>query len=184
MTTGTFESANVEVMTNGWIYVAPAGTPLPAASDATLNGAFEHLGYLSEDGITESQETDQSEIVAHNGDTVRSSQKSHSIAYKFTAIETNGTTLKAYYGHYDAGQVDVTGVELSRQVWVIDVLDGNQVRRRVLPSAQVTERGDVVFNNEDPAGYEMTVTGYPTAEYPKVRMLPPATLGGEAPPGD
>jgi hypothetical protein len=178
MTTGTFESANVEVMTNGWIYVAPSGTTLPATGDATLDAAFKHLGYLSEDGITESQETEQSEIVAHNGDTVRSSQTSHNITYGFTAIETNPVTLEAYYGHYDAGQVDVTGVELGRNVWVIDVLDGDQLRRRVLPSAQVTERGEVTFSNEDPTGYEMTITGYPTADYPKVRILPPVTLGG------
>jgi hypothetical protein len=173
MTTGTFESANVEVMTNGWIYVAPAGTALPTAGGEVLDAAFKHLGYLSEDGITESQETESSEIVAHNGDTVRSSQTSHNVTYQFTAIETNAVTLEAYYGHYDGGQVDITGVELARSVWVIDIVDGDQLRRRVLPSAQVTERGEVTFNNEDPTGYEMTITGYPTATYPKVRILPP-----------
>ena len=47
------ESDNVRVGVTGAIYVAPLGTTLPTSSQASLNAAFEDLGYMDESGVAE-----------------------------------------------------------------------------------------------------------------------------------
>jgi hypothetical protein len=41
--------------------------------------------------------------------------------------------------------------------------DGSDLIRIVVPDGQVVERGDVVYKNDTPIGYQVTVTAYPDA---------------------
>jgi hypothetical protein len=76
------DASNVEVAVTGAVYLAPLGTTLPTDSDTPLDGAFQNVGYLSEDGITETPEEDTTEIQAwQNGDIVRRVLTSHEIQY-------------------------------------------------------------------------------------------------------
>lgn len=157
---------NVEVATTGAVYLAPIGATLPTASDEMLDPSFQNLGYLSEDGITESPEIDTDTLKGwQNGDTVRVLQTGHSVSFDFTMIETNENTLAAYYGKVEAnGDVKVTGRQLPRQALVIDVIDNGKIRRRVAEVAQITERGDVSLTNTEATGYPVTVTCYPGSD--------------------
>ena len=70
----SLDASNVEVAVTGALYLAPLDTPLPTDSETPLNDAFRNVGYLSEDGITETPEEDTQEIRAwQNGDIVRRS---------------------------------------------------------------------------------------------------------------
>jgi hypothetical protein len=180
MPTGTLDASKVEVAVTGAVYLAPLGTTLPTDSAAELDGDFQNVGYLSEDGITETPEEDTTEIQAwQNGDVVRRVLTSHEIQYGFTMIETNEVSLKAYYGNYAGGDVKVTGDQLPRQCMVIETIDDGKLRRRVVPVAQVTERGEVNLTNDDATGYEVTVTGYPDSDGVKVHIYAPVELGGD-----
>lgn len=176
---------NVEVASTGAVYLAPLGSVLPTSSDEALDAAFLSLGYLSEDGITEAPGIDTETIKAwQNGDTVRTLQTGHSLAYEFTMIETNEVTLAAYYGAVEAnGDVLITGASLPIQAMVVDVIDQGQIRRRVFERAQITERGEVSLTNSDATGYPVTVTTYPGADgVAKGKILAPKPLpvnGGE-----
>lgn len=181
----SLDASKVEVAVTGAVYLAPLGTTLPTDSSTALEAAFENVGYLSEDGITETPEEDDETIQAwQNGDVVRRVITSHEIQYAFTMIETNEHTLKAYYGNYSTevgseGDVKITGEQLPRQCMVIETIDQDMLRRRVVPVAQVVERGEVELTNSDATGYEVTVTGYPDDGGVKVHIYAPYDLTAE-----
>lgn len=156
------DADNVRVAVTGGVFTAAVGTTLPTTADATLNVAFVDLGYVSEDGITESQEADVTDIVAwQNGDVVRKVQTSHDLTYELTLIETKDDVLSSFYGPLSSGVVEVTGDQLGRKSWVIDVVDGEHDIRVVIPEGQVTERGEVTYANGEAISYPLTITAYP-----------------------
>lgn len=55
---------------SGAIYTAPIGTKLPTSASEELNAAFLNLGYVSEEGVTNSGEIDSERVKARSGDTV------------------------------------------------------------------------------------------------------------------
>lgn len=154
-------AANVRVGVTGAVYSAPTGTPLPTDAEATLNVAFHDLGYISDDGVVEGISTDSTKIKAWGGDTVREVQTSHDVTYKFTMLETTDETQQIYYGSASGGVVEVTSAQGERGEWVVQVIDGDQLIRIVIPDGQVTDRGDVTYHTDDATGYEVTITAYP-----------------------
>lgn len=165
-------SANVRVGVTGAAYTAPPGTALPTDAGTALDPAFEDVGYISDDGVTESQDTDVTNIKAwQNSDVVRKVQTEHDVTYNFTMIETNPVSLEAYYGNFAAADpgatpptddtVEITGEQLPRGPWVLSVLDGADVIRVSIPDGQVTERGEITYQGEEEIGYEITITCYP-----------------------
>lgn len=159
-------SDNVRVAVTGGVYRAPEGTALPVDATTALNVAFLELGYVSEDGVTESQGSDTNDIVAwQNGDIVRKVQTSHDLTYAFSMLETNDNVIAAFYGNGTAAEYEINGEQPGRFSWVLEVLDGDHHIRVVLPSAQVTERGDKTFVNGDAIMYPFTLTAYPDPDY-------------------
>lgn len=157
----------------GAIYTAPLGTPLPQDATTTLNEAFKPLGYISEDGITNTNSPDSDTVVAWGGDTVLTTQASKDDTFQFTLIETlNVEVLKEIYGAdnvtgtLDAGiTVKANSKELPQHCLVIEtVLNGDALKRIVLPVAKVTEIGDITYTDGDPVGYETTVQALPDTD--------------------
>lgn len=159
------DSSLVRVAVTGGVFVDLAGgAPVPTDATSPLDAAFDELGYVSEDGVTQATNTDVQNITAwQNADIVRKVQTSHDVTYQLAALETNPVSLEAYYGNYDAGTgaVEINADVLPRVPWVIDVYDGDEITRLVIPSGQVTERGDVQYVNGDAVMYQMTITAYP-----------------------
>ena len=71
----------------GAIFAAPVGTSLPTDTDTTLDNAFKNLGFVSDDGLTNSTDLETEEIKAWGGQTVLVIQKSKDDKYKFKLIE-------------------------------------------------------------------------------------------------
>ena len=155
-------ASSVLVGVTGSVYMAPTGTALPTTTGASLNAAFVEVGYISEAGVITSTSTSTNDIKAwQNGDVVRRVQTQHDYTVKFTMLESNPNSLELYYNDYTSGDVQVTGTQGFRGCFVINVVDGTDLVRIVLPDAQVTERGDVAYVNGDAASYEVTLTSYP-----------------------
>lgn len=158
---------NVQVAVTGGAFTAPTDTTLPTTPDASLDVAFDDVGYISDDGVTQSIGDDTTEVKAwQNSDVVRRVQTEHSLQYQFTMIETNETTLSVYYGtaNYADGVVEIRGGTLDRRAWVLEVEDGDDHIRIVIPDGQVVERGDIVYKADDAIGYEVTIECYPDAD--------------------
>jgi hypothetical protein len=161
----TLTADNVEVGVTGGVYVADVGTSLPNDTTDVLNAAFDDVGYISDDGVVESQGSDTTDIKAwQNGDIVRKVQTKHELTYKFTMIETSETTQGVFYGNYSAGAVEITGEQLDHKSWIIHVIDGDDKIRIVIPDGQITERGDVSYKNDDAISYPVTITCFPDGD--------------------
>ena len=161
----------------GAIYRAPLSDSLtlPTDESSSLAAAFACVGYISEDGVTNSNSMDTDNIKAWGGDVVLALQTDKEDTFKFTMIEVlNATVLKAVFGDDNvtvtpaAGTtpakiaVAVNSKEQPECAWVIDmILRGDKIKRIVIPDSKITEIGDVVYKDDDVVGYEVTLTAMP-----------------------
>ena len=164
-------TANVSVgkgKVGGYCFTAPAGTSLPSDASTALAGAYVNLGYISEDGLTNSISTDSSEIKDWNGDTILTVISSRTETFQFTLVETKVDVLKEVFGASNVteagGKVTVKSNNSAYPIkpYVFEVvLTGNRIERIVLPAGQITELGDMSYQAGEAIGYEITVTGTP-----------------------
>lgn len=167
------DTANVSTgkpKVGGAVSRAPLGTALPTDTTTALNAAFVSLGYISEDGLTNTNSPESDEIKAWGGDIVLTDQTEKSDTFGFTLIEAlNGDVLKTVYGD-DNVTVESNGAitvkantdELTAQEWVIDMImrDGKK-KRIVVPNGKVSEIGEITYADGSAVGYELTVTAFP-----------------------
>lgn len=163
-------SDNVLVGVTGAIYKAPAGTTLPTSAYAALDVAFKELGFVTEEGVTEAQSTQVTNLRAwQNGTVVRKVQTEHDVTYQFTLMETNPEALEAYYGNYatasGGGKVEINAAKMPRECWVVDVIDDESKVRIVIPAGEVTTKGQVAYVNGNAATYSITLTAYEDPAY-------------------
>ena len=158
--------ANVEVAATGNVYLAATGTPLPANWHSTLNAGFVNVGYIGEDGVDETINTDTTDIVAWGGDLVRVVQTKHSLEYGFTMYETTDTNLASFYGSTSV----IKGDALPHQVMVIDWQDGDKWRRNVYPDVQITSRESRKLASSEVAAFGVTITCFPDTSGNKAYM--------------
>lgn len=154
----------------GAIHRAPLGTELPTDATGELNVAFKEMGYVSEDGMTNANSPDTESIKAWGGDTVMVVQKGKEDTFKATFIEAlNTEVLKMVYGDKNVEGDISTGItvkanaeEAESYAYVIDMILRNKtVKRIVIPSAKVSEIGDVIYSDGDVIGYETTLNASP-----------------------
>lgn len=158
-------SVDVLVGATGIVSAAPSGTALPTDPTTGLNGAFTDLGFVSEDGVAQSIAQDTTEIKAWGGSTIRKIQTSHTVEYKLALLETNPDALGAYYGTANVDTTFLNAVTIvsetnERQSWVIDVVDGTNLVRIVIPDGEVTAHEDVTFKTDSAISYGITITAY------------------------
>jgi hypothetical protein len=159
------DSANVRVAVTGEISVGATAAAAPTTVSSTLTG-FSGLGYVSEDGVTETRERSTNDIKAwQNADTVRTVVTEANLSYTFRLIETNADTLELFYGVTgEDGMVVVPAATGGRKSFVIDVVDGTELLRIYIPQGEVSEVGDVVYASGEAIGYEVTVRAYPDVD--------------------
>jgi hypothetical protein len=157
----------------GAVWRAPIGTTLPTNASAELDKAFVGLGYISEDGLSNSGDISTTNIKAWGGDTVMTAETDKTDEFKFELIEgLSAEVLKTVHGEgnvtgdLNSGMtVKVNSDEHTEYVWVADmVLRGNVLKRVVVPSAKVTAVDEVSYSDSDPVGYGITLTATPDSD--------------------
>lgn len=155
----------------GAIYRAPKGTVLPTSASAALNGAFVEMGYVSEDGVTNTNSPDTESVKAWGGQTVLVVVNEKQDTFKMKLLESlNSNVLETVYGE---NNVTVVGTNISvvanadaldEYAYVIDmVMKGGALKRVVIPSGALSELGDVIYKDNEAVGYEVTLNCLPDA---------------------
>lgn len=153
--------------TGGAVFMAPVGTTAPTSAVATLDNAYKDLGFVSEDGVTESVSISTTNIKEWGGGIVLVTQDEKTATLKFKLIEYLNADVQKFVngdsnvtGTITAGMhIAVNGDEAGEHVIVIDqIMRNNTPFRIVIPRAQISEIGEVTYKSNEAVGYDVTVT--------------------------
>lgn len=160
-------------LATGGVLVAPLGTAAPTDSSTALNASYKALGYVGEDGLTETTDRSTDKVKAWGGDVVKVLQTDYAVSFSFTLLETlNSDVLKAVYGTNNVtttastasagtkNAVKLNSDTLPTQSFVFEVKDGNARIRIYVPKGQITETGEVVYNDGEVVGHAVTVEAF------------------------
>lgn len=151
---------------SGYLWWAPYGTTLPTDSDTKLDPAFKLGGFVGEDGVTNTTETETTEVKDMGGNTVMKIISSYAESYQFVLIEAlRAESAKIRYGsdavEGEDGQLTIkhkmpSGESLSIVIEVI--MTGEKKDRIVIGNASRSEFGDRQFHSTDVVGYDVTMS--------------------------
>ena len=157
----------------GAVYRAPLGTTLPTDATTALSGAFVDMGYISDDGVVNSNNPSTTKVKAWGGQIVLivTTEKPDTFKLKFieslnsnvleTVYGVNNVTVDAVNGTY---AVKANTAALEDYVYVIDeVLKGGAKKRIVIPTGELSALGDVVYKDDQAIGYDVTLDALPNS---------------------
>jgi hypothetical protein len=168
--------AGKPLATGGVLRDPSSATGRPVDAVTPLVGPIA-LGYIGEDGLTETIDRSTDKVKAWGGDVVKVVQTDFSVSYAFTFYESiNANVLKAVHGD---GNVDLTPAtaahgtrtttkinseELPKSEWFFEVRDGQAKIRIYVPIGQITAVGEVNYNDGAVIGYPVTLEAFPDSD--------------------
>lgn len=174
MTTSSNVLVGVPDKVSGGVFMSESvleSAAYPVTDLATAPADMTAGGFISEDGVTESNESDTERIRAWGGDTVRVVQTDHTVTYSFTFLESkNADVLKAVYGDDNVTttggvvKVLVNSDVLPHRSWAFEMKDGDSRIRVFVPDGQITSRGEITYTHTGAIQYEVTVEAFPDAD--------------------
>lgn len=146
------------------VHLAPYGTALPTGLNDALDGAFEDVGWLHSDGVTETLSGSKTKLRGHQGQAVvRTRMTEPGTEYSFHALESKAQTKSL---RYNEKAVDTTngirkttrgaGQLVSVRTAVIDFYDADDETihdRLCIPRFEIVANGDRAFTGSDIAGF-------------------------------
>ena len=138
--------------------------------DASLSA--KSLGFISEDGVTFTTDTDSDDVTDWGGDVIASPLSSYGESASATFLESRKSVLSTVYGDDNVSEKD--GVTMVRHnarfttphLFIFDsVISDTIVKRTIIPCGSIVERDDVEQNNSDLIGYTPTIKCLPSNAY-------------------
>jgi hypothetical protein len=164
----TVDAANARIFgsDSDAIYLAPIGTTLPTTIDGPLDAAFEDVGWLHSDGITETPTGSKEVIRGHQGNgVVRTRISEPGTTVQFVALEDKVQTRSLRYNVKSTStssgvrrETRGPGQRVSARAAVIDLFDADDVsikERLIIERLEIVPDGDRVFVNADISGFPL-----------------------------
>jgi hypothetical protein len=160
-------TANVSAghgVAGGYVFSAPVGTALPTDYSSPLDPAFKCLGFISEDGWTETVDEDSDDIPDMNGDVMDTTRSNRAESAQVTFAEIKASTLARMYG--DENVTDKDGMITVRHnsnshpmfSYVLELLLKNGRKwRKVVPEGQSDELDDLQIASSELAARALTI---------------------------
>lgn len=162
---------------SGGILTADVGSiTLPTDEASALPTGALAVGYITDDGVTRTESPDTDTKKAWGGDLLAVLFKSIDFTAKFAMAEyLNPVAQAAIYG---SGNVTVTPASSSsgqkmkivgkstpspHKTWIFEMFWGSAKIRVIFPDAQISDRDDVSYKDDDIAARGVTLTLFPDA---------------------
>lgn len=164
------DTSNPRVWANADVFTAPLGTTAPTDVASGLDSDWDDLGLMSEDGFTEAATDSQDDKYAYGGILVRTTRSKHKRTMKVIALEDNPIVFGLVNPGSDAsttGSITTRNVKVpvtDRRAFLLELRDGDLTKRRVIPSGEILDIGDIAISDSEMVAYEMTITIYPDAD--------------------
>lgn len=149
--------------TGAAVSVAPLGTTLPTTATEALDAGFTDLGWINEGGVTNSVKRDTTKHYAWGGDVIKVTMDRYTETLKFQLAETSAVTLQTVFGtdnvtvDGDTITVEHSSDMLPRQSFCIDFVDGDMSGRILVRDGQITEIGDIKYDQRELVLFDLTV---------------------------
>lgn len=168
----------------GAIFRAALGTALPTDATSQLAAEYQELGFVSDDGVANNNNPETEDVYAWGGTQVMKSITEKPDEWTFKLIEAlNPNVLKTVYGDANVTvsedektiTVKATAGDLGSSTYVIDMqLKGGALKRVVIPNGALGEIGEILYKDEEPIGYEITIAalddGSGTTHYEYIKL--------------
>lgn len=147
------------------IHLAPIGTTLPTTIDEALNAAFEDVGWLHSDGVTETPTGSKEVLRGHQGNgVVRTRVSEPGTTVSFVALEDKEQTRELRYNVKSATtpsygvrkETRGAGQKVSPRACVIDFFDADDTtikERWIVERLEIVADGERVYVNSDISGF-------------------------------
>lgn len=166
MTVGWNDATELIAAGSGEVYTAAYGTTLPTTPTATLDPAFHGLGFVTDDGIGRTHTPSITEFMAFQSSRpIRRERDTIEDQFVFTLMQWNEDTLVFAYG---GGAITTVSAgiyrydppldtdQLAEVSLVLDVNDGTEHHRIVVPRGNVTEAVESTYQRKATANLPVT----------------------------
>jgi len=178
----TPNAANVAVgkpKATGGVYAGSTSATLPANATASIDAALVALGYVAEDGLTQTKGGDVTQIRAWGGDVVKVVRTTDDLSYSFSLMEAaNKTVLSELFGSanvtwtdaFGGVKVTINGDQLDNRAWVFEMLDGDTAIRIVVPNGKLDGNYTTTFVDGSAATFPVNLIAFNDASGNKAYM--------------
>ena len=161
------DTTKVGVALTGAISKAPLASTAPTDSTTVLAAAFVDSGGISADGVTLAMPGagDVTPVKLWQGGLTARTLRVTSDdlpSLNFVMLETNKTAVETFFETTVTqtatnGSFTYSNTIPTAKAYVLDVIDGANTARYYAPRGVRAEVGDLVFKNDEPIGYEVTL---------------------------
>lgn len=153
----------------GLTFAVDKTATLPTDAKSPLDVKFKPFGYISEDGVTISQDANDEDITIWGGFKIRKIRSQFSKSLSFRVLSTRDLdVLKACFGDE---QVVASGTQItvkhtaeipSKKFYTVETKDEQGFARRyVVPDGQLMVSGDRNLSHSAPDGFDVNIECYP-----------------------
>lgn len=165
-------AANVAVgkpKATGGVYSGATTATLPTDASAAIHSSLSALGYVGEDGLTQTKGQDITKVHAWGGDVVKVLKTTDELTYAWPFLEMTRLVFQEVFGSDNVSWVDANGTQkvsinstqLDNRAFVFEMLDNDTALRIVVPNGQITTVGDVTFVDGNPISFPVTLECFP-----------------------